>query len=579
VKLANRIVLCIASVALVEPVFAAVQNCENIKTQSLLRSKLLDQPQFFLRNDLRSLGPESFRGTQRTTEAGVSVDLAELWDRSYETNADDLECKSQLLLEALRQNGPDLLIRAEIAGLKAKLDWNTSEETRINQEMETIEKRLRIGKESLLNKEKLAHALFQIRNRIRSLKSQIVTLDAQLLTSDVSTAPTPIKEYSQLLKQYQITRARAQIARSNAARDNWSFKVSAGISTNSGRPLALNHEEQRPFVEAQLSFPILGPALRPILHPAAEQMATMQATDVSQEGAELHRIRNIEQEVNATIRLLDEDLKSYQKRETEIQDTLKAVSVAGGESIHSSYQLLSGQLLEIQEHLIYLKSKLTALTGELAKSPSGKSASSEEKFKAVQLEATSGTFQSGAAGMVIDGSPKFRARSVEQPGSDSTTQLNSSHIVQLDFDSVQFQSKPEPLESGEIRYQLGVFFRASNQCNLVYLMLRFDSETSPPEYADLYLQEKKNPGKSSHEACLNDGYRTLKTSAASKRIRVQPAGVNQLKLQDSGSEISVWFNQEMITQITVQGLERPAKSYVGVRSDNINCRFNLSEAH
>jgi hypothetical protein len=552
---------------------AETEGCEQIRLQSLLRSGLIDQPQLFVRNQLNSPGSDQFKGTQRSAQTGISIDLAELWKRVEEREADDLECKAQILREALRKNGPDLLARAEMAGINARLEWNASEERRLAAELDVVLKRIRIGKDSLLNREKLAQALFQIRNHMRTLKMKLVQLEAQLLSSDADLSTIASQDFSNLLNQYQISLAKAQISRAKATRDNWSFKISAGVSTESDRPLASNDADRNRFVEAQLSIPIFGPALRPLMTTSANDLASSIATDSSNESMELHRFRSIESEIQTTLKLMNDELTEHLQRERELLEILQTVNIAGGESIQTSYYQLAGQLREIQEHSLYLKAKIAAISGTSPLTESKSSQEIDKKFKDVQLEPTSGDYAAEGNGFAVSQSPTFRAKSISNSDSNSF----HSQIIRLEFDSAQALNEAQALESGEIRHQFGLFFRARDQCNLIYVMLRIDKTGNATDAAELSVQEKKNPGKSMHQDCANNGYRNLSSSSNSKRVKLSSTSINQLELHDTGKDFVVWLNGERVWQHDAEEFSRPADGYIGVRSDNIKWRFKLSQ--
>lgn len=60
-----------------------------------------------------------------------------------------------------------------------------------------------------------------------------------------------------------------------------------------------------------------------------------------------------------------------------------------------------------------------------------------------------------------------------------------------------------PLQSGELRQQVGLKLRAQDGCNCLYVMWRLEPEPR------MVVQVKHNPGLHDWEECGNEGYRTV----------------------------------------------------------------------
>lgn len=74
------------------------------------------------------------------------------------------------------------------------------------------------------------------------------------------------------------------------------------------------------------------------------------------------------------------------------------------------------------------------------------------------------------------------------------------------------------LANGEVRHQFVLAPRAKDICNMVYVGWHF---LAPDPVDTIVVQVKSNPGKRTHEACLDNGYQTVASFAA------PPVRVNQ----------------------------------------------------
>ena len=146
--------------------------------------------------------------------------------------------------------------------------------------------------------------------------------------------------------------------------------------------------------------------------------------------------------------------------------------------------------------------------------------------------------------------------------------------VQLDFSLMGLSKKEKTLASGLERNQLGVFLAGKNQCNLLYAMLRIRNGRATP-----VIQIKSNSNKVTHQECGNAGYKTLSsTLVPSKELKLEAKQIYRLTANIVASkQLEVKLNDVLIWQ----GLIDPDKlnlqnGLVGVRSDNVDYRFDLS---
>ena len=125
------------------------------------------------------------------------------------------------------------------------------------------------------------------------------------------------------------------------------------------------------------------------------------------------------------------------------------------------------------------------------------------------------------------------------------------------------------LGSGELRSQFGIFLNAENQCNALYIMWRISE-------GRLAVQQKSNPGKSTHQQCLNNGYKNLKPSFSAKLPRLvrDEEHLLQAKLESS-DVLVVSLDGTQIWKGSVP-TQRGGAGFIGVRSDNVNLDFNAT---
>ena len=142
------------------------------------------------------------------------------------------------------------------------------------------------------------------------------------------------------------------------------------------------------------------------------------------------------------------------------------------------------------------------------------------------------------------------------------------------------------LAGGDVRNQLGIFLLGKDQCNLLYVMLRFQesaSKSKAKEKVTLAVQSKSNPKLSTHQECGNHGYTTLPPLAQNDipdldfndgKIHVLTASANSKEeLEVTMDDRLVWagkFPKEFAARLDKQGL-------IGVRSDNAVFEFEASD--
>src|SRR5829696_8617425 len=129
-----------------------------------------------------------------------------------------------------------------------------------------------------------------------------------------------------------------------------------------------------------------------------------------------------------------------------------------------------------------------------------------------------------------------------------------------------------PLGSGIVRTQIGLKLRASDPCNLVYVMWR----RAPDSAVAVYV--KRNPGQTTSAECGNAGYTNVTTIPVAAGA---PNGKHVLEVRtrrggDGSLVVSILTDGKKLRKLRLDpqltaGLDGP----VGVRSDNGDYVFGL----
>ena len=130
-----------------------------------------------------------------------------------------------------------------------------------------------------------------------------------------------------------------------------------------------------------------------------------------------------------------------------------------------------------------------------------------------------------------------------------------------------------PLNSGEVRRQLGLKLRAQDGCNLVYAMWRLEPK------AELVVSVKTNPGMSTSVQCDANGYRNVKPDHASNLPAAKRGHTYTLRAIMEGSKMRVFANNNVAWQGDVGSEALAFNGPVGVRSDNGRFNFEFFASH
>lgn len=122
------------------------------------------------------------------------------------------------------------------------------------------------------------------------------------------------------------------------------------------------------------------------------------------------------------------------------------------------------------------------------------------------------------------------------------------------------------LADGEVRHQFVIALRAKDICNRVYIGWHF---LAPNPKDEIVVQVKSNPGKRTHEACLDNGYQTVMSFAA------PPVRVNEehtFAASIAGKILTVTMDGKA-TQLLLPDAALKFDGPAALRSDNAHVIF------
>ena len=119
------------------------------------------------------------------------------------------------------------------------------------------------------------------------------------------------------------------------------------------------------------------------------------------------------------------------------------------------------------------------------------------------------------------------------------------------------------LASGEARRQVGLKLRATNGCNLIYVMWRLD----PTPKIDVSV--KLNPGARDHADCGAEGYTKVKPTKSWKVPVLAVGDKHTLRAAISGTDLTAWIDERVVWRGTLPASARTLTGPAGMRSDNL----------
>lgn len=126
-----------------------------------------------------------------------------------------------------------------------------------------------------------------------------------------------------------------------------------------------------------------------------------------------------------------------------------------------------------------------------------------------------------------------------------------------------------PLADGELRRQIGVKLRAQDACNVVYVMWRVAPSTG------IFVQVKHNPALSTHEACGDRGYATVRATEGVQPAAIRAGEEHVLRADLDGDVLSVRADGVLAWKGVLPDEASTFDGPTGIRTDNGHFDFEL----
>ena len=131
-------------------------------------------------------------------------------------------------------------------------------------------------------------------------------------------------------------------------------------------------------------------------------------------------------------------------------------------------------------------------------------------------------------------------------------------------------SEVSRLGNGEIRSQFGIKLRAQDTCNIVYVMWHFAPDQK------IAVSVKRNPGKRTHEDCLDNGYiNNIKPRVSARPPAVRVDEPHTLSASMNGSALTVTADDIVVWQGDLGPVALEFDGPAGLRSDNAHVVFGF----
>ena len=152
----------------------------------------------------------------------------------------------------------------------------------------------------------------------------------------------------------------------------------------------------------------------------------------------------------------------------------------------------------------------------------------------------------------------------------ATLKFQTSQKVTVKFTYLGPTKEVSRLGNGEVRSQFGIKLRAQDTCNIVYIMWHFSPDQK------IAVSVKRNPGKRTHEDCLDNGYiNNIKPRVSAPPPPVHPDQPHTFSASMSGSNLTVTADNRVVWQGDLGPVALEFDGPVGLRSDNAHVVFDF----
>lgn len=584
--------------------------------------------------------PTASTGQDRTrtrTRIGLSYDIASLTRALSARDRAGEECSSQGRGATRLTEEISLLRKRRIlAGAAAAVKIYEDALSKARQQRLKLDESIKNGLISLRESDDFSNFLLEIELRTMELQDLIArwtpnegvvrqeTVDFfETETNEKNPDPSRLIQLA-LAEEMQLAADRAARRRESS----WSFRIAGGyeqLSQSQGKPALPG------YATAELRYK-LG-SLWPDSHSHGDAQSASEGNipSVSQDLS-----RTLQSEVNDYQRdrlMWQRQYELVRQRSDEFVQRVQLEEAALKSDPHAATRK---GMLEISRNRLSLLARAADLGARSGKSASPLPTGDSQVFKnnpsSLVFEVTAGTVESRqwnspASSPIKEQQLKMSTDTKETPGASENpmrsagaetaaagpNQLSrftasptmrmhatipSPQKISLAFRYKGSVSAPTPLAGGDVRNQLGVFLLGKDQCNLLYVMLRFPepasgesklkskatgSTGSEKSKVNLVVQTKINPRQSTHQECGNRGYNAVKprlrvdldaSALTDGRIHVLTASAkSRNQLEVTLDERVVWTGD--LPREFAERLDKPG--LIGVRSDNATFEFEASE--
>jgi hypothetical protein len=187
-------------------------------------------------------------------------------------------------------------------------------------------------------------------------------------------------------------------------------------------------------------------------------------------------------------------------------------------------------------------------------------ATAQTKTLQSDFDVSDGKIDKTTGDRLIVGSKEMRA-TLKSTGPSQKATLNFTYLGPT--------SEVSHLGNGEVRHQFGVKLKAQDICNLVYVMWNFDTQK-------IAVSVKLNPGRRTHEDCLDRGYiNNIKPRLSTPPPIVRVDQPHTLSTDLEGQELTVKADARIVWQGTLVPVVLDFQGPVGLRSDNAHIVFDF----
>lgn len=152
---------------------------------------------------------------------------------------------------------------------------------------------------------------------------------------------------------------------------------------------------------------------------------------------------------------------------------------------------------------------------------------------------------------------------ISDPTTRATARGSGGDAAAIEFVYRGDSAAVRELASGEARRQLGLKLRASNGCNLIYVMWRLDP------IPKIEVSVKLNPGARDHVDCGAEGYTKVKPTKSWKVPRLAVGDKHTLRAAISGDDLTAWIDERVVWRGRLPASARTLTGPAGLRSDNL----------